>query len=251
MALADSGQAGALELRTEESFREKVDHFATGIRHIGQRWDNWLLLQNLTLWEKCLQRDWAFLLIFDRPSSSIERAPQIVERCVLEVNFHAGRFKHQIGHIVHPQSGDEDVVLVDVIVARDGPDEPVAVPITVRAHIFKHEPLNIGEGVLYKRLFKSIYEVFPRFVERKIEFGGGVLSACKCTPQMVVSGSQVVHRITDDERDHSSFRASACEAEFNLAVGAMRKGKSLLLALPKRLDNGFEFVDVAVGPLDL
>lgn len=235
---------------SDERIAEKLDRLSSGLAHINERWKNRLVRKNIVFWEDYLKGDFSMVLIFERTLGPHETGDAL-ERAIAYFNRTASGANDDVFDPANARCGNEQVVLIDLVQLGDGPKKVVATGLTARFDFLQNKTLNIGEGPLYQRLADCVFEVFPGFMEGEIFVPVCLDLPEEGHPDMVQRASHVVDSVPQDQWNLSSLRAQGVEVENLGSVRIDAERKSVRLIGGQTLKNGFELVDVAIGPFNL
>lgn len=237
---------------------ERHDSFADQIRNLRERWDNRLVLERVSLAEMylngrleiVLHGDWS-----DRADHIYWACRVAAEPAILHnVSAHAGI---DVADLDNRNGRNDQVVLVNVV---EGVELPEAlIPSICRPYLFEKKFFGTGEGLLYRREGRVGFDVFPfgthgkEWTIRRV----GVQGTQDSSSQMIQCSPAIVDRITDDE----------CQRFWDWLFGPVGKlvhGRitlnhvtahladcDLVQAAIQRISHPPQFVNVAVGPLNL
>ena len=232
-----------------ESISEKFDRFARGFDHIQQRWDNRLSRKGLSLWEGYINSDFSILLEFDIVNPS-HQFNSFAKRAVAEVGYEASTLKRDTSHLSEFNNRNDKVVLVRVVKLGNGPEQVISVN-AVGLHLIEDKRLNIGEGLMYRRLSNGVFDIFPRLCERKRVSPPFARCAPQRRPNMVKGASEVVNTVANDERDFLGVGTQVGEFDDLPTVSVFSDGNFVSVHAPEVIHTSFKLVDVAFGPYNL
>ena len=236
-----------------ENFCAKdIDDVRHGIAETNQRWQNALSRDGKDVWENWINGDFSISLKFDRLVGH-GKGSALRERAIGKGNFTAPGSYFEIGNSPHDNRGDQEVVLVELIEFGEGPENIVTASIPVRLNFIENQTLNLWEGDLYRRLSDSVFEVLPRFVERKVGIGiflpGG--SAVHRCPDVVQATPKIVERIAKNNGNLERFMAEASKIHDIPTIRIAKHDKGFVISSPESIYDGLELLDVAFGPFVL
>ncbi len=193
------GQAGApalLYIGPDEAF-ERVKRLGDDLRHLRERWNNRLVLENGTFWESyfdgsaeiIVYGDWR---VGDDDSNWAVRIP--ARRAVCEdIGANPGV---DVFDIYGGDRRQEIVVFIEVAEAGGGPKVKVRVP--ARFYIFEDKFRRVGEGLLYRRIMGGGFKVFPFFRKREMNFSRLAHDSQSCINPVVEGLPKIVDGVSDD-----------------------------------------------------
>lgn len=248
-------QAGELFNQTSEN----TDRLANEFGKLRERWDNRIVLEEVSLAEKYIDGRLGLLAYgyFGCVGKTKRRRFALgieyqTHRAADEYRFAIQR-NIEVGNGRFPSRWNDEVVLVD-LVQRTEPIK-VALPSNVRLYFLDNSRLGTGEGLLYRGNVGVRYETFPFFVKGKLKY---LLPryiserANDLDSHVVQRGAQIMDDISDDERNWFWKKLLGNENEGECAIPPIIiSAKTVRFGGDKLVHDGFEFVDVAVGPLNL
>lgn len=259
---------GGRPARSEGELLNAVNRLRDGLRHIDERWQDCLTLNNAGLIEKYLSGHFSIALKFGHPTMP----QQALDLAVGEREFCDGHLivvtisKANVANAQWDDDGEQEPMLVPIVELAEGPQK--AVRSLVRAYLVKDDPADAGNGHLYSvvRAFltappagragvravgrEGSFQFLPRFVER--EGQGGVLTPEKLSQRVVERAPEIVYRVSGDQEQICGDGASG----FGLkdVFGAIRiilHDDFCEIALQKPFAGGLELCDVLIGPYQL
>ena len=272
--LTNSGQAGALArhpldgglpLRIDDKCLDPIDRLRDGLRHLQQRWENGLLLNNADLIEKYLSSRFSVALYLE-PLTSGERGKSLSGR---ELRGHTEKSAVIVIDSVDAadglrnHDGQQEPVLVADIKFVKGPQK--APSSLVRAYFIDDERADAGNGRLYSSIsaltfappsangagFKSVgakgrYKFLPRFPHRERQ--ARILPSKQLGDHVIKGGFQTMDCVTDDERDASRQRLQGDDANMLAALSIVLHPEFAEIRFEKGVPFGMEVIDVLIGP---
>lgn len=244
----------------DESF-EGIERLRDDLRRINERWNNRFIPEHADLAKAYVHGDFAIVLICKAGWSIVDADQRdrfvcvVLDPCARQRVANLGNF--DVGDdLCHRDGGQDEVVLVVVVRPADAPERRI--PVKARFYLIEDELLNVGvgEGLLYRveRRSGGLYKVFPFFAEREVN---SFAATNDLRGRVIKGGSKVVYRISDNERDSLGDR-------FEWLVSKLRKLRVVVNpvhvsteppesehALVERGRPSYDFIDVAIGPLDL
>lgn len=181
----------------DESLK-RVERLADDFRHLEERWNNRLVLENGSLWEGYLKGDFEIALY----GEAFEWGPEKYLWCVRipacreffkDLSPNKNAFCVDFTDSDH---GNEIVVFVVVAQAGGGPQMEVRVP--ARFYFFRDEFRSVGEGLLYSAKGLGSFEVFPFCRERKMELLSRSNATGGCIHPQIEAFPEVVHSIANN-----------------------------------------------------
>lgn len=176
---------------------QRVECLRDNLRHLRERWDNRLVLEDSSLWEVYSDGRAEIILYGDWGVGSDDA------NWAVRIPAHRAVFE-SIGanpgvDIIDVYDGDrrqEIIVMIEVAEASGGPKIEVRVP--ARFYVFEDKFCGIGEGLLYRDIVGGNFKVFPFFRKRKMEFLGGPNDAGGGIHPVVEGFSKIVDCIAHD-----------------------------------------------------
>ena len=152
---------------------ERVQRLADDLRHVKERWDNRLVLENSPLWEGYFNGNFEIVLFGDTSKWSgvkglwFVRVPAHLEA--------ADRYvaKLDVLSLDLPKGDNGDEIIMFVLVAQAGGGPEVKVPIPARFYFFSNERRRIGEGLLYRCEGLGCFKVFSFLRKGEVKLLGG------------------------------------------------------------------------------
>jgi len=149
-----------------------------------------------------------------------------------------------------PNNDDNLIVLVDV---AKFPSEPEGrVPLLARVHCIEDKTFELRESVVYRGLLSHIYKVAPLLMHREVDTlvrAGGLPN--NLGREMVEAGSQAVDRVTDNQTEIRGKGIGLDSQGVGGQIFIRLYNGSCEVRLSDSIQERFELVDVAVGPLNL
>lgn len=250
---------------------ENVDHARHQLRELMQRWDNRLILENLSLAEAYLDGRIAILLIME-PSlgagpnlsglandvaigigdtDNAENGPTgSGSRIVLLILADRDGSVHAFG-----EGGDQQAVLVHSV--QTVKSEKQRVGSLVWFYIINQDSSQLGRSGLYKSVVTGSYKSLPRIVHREVDSGSfrvNAVSSKDLAGELVKGGAKIVNDITDDWSyvcgpstipNYKDMIASAVGATILVSAS------SVDVCLDNTVEPRFKLLDVLVGPFNL
>lgn len=253
---ADALFQGGSESLADQLF-ELVDGVGEEFRHLRERWDNRLILEQVSLAEAYRRGDVELAIYFDWRTiggDKIKGACRIVaESASMELvgGDKAPSDKFDVGD--DDRGSDEVVLVLDV----ERPDAPKFIPtIVLGTYLFENEVFGTGQGLLYRLEPSRGYKVFPRFGDGEVWVGFSVFGADYAGSQVIQCSPKIVDRISDDEAQRLWDWLYGPVGQ--LPALSVRMGRSDLWlgfdreqVVAQRVCGSDQFVNVALGPLNL
>lgn len=185
-----------LYIRSDEAF-ERVKRLGDDLRHLRERWNNRLILENGSVWESYFDGRAEIIVYGDwgvGPDDDIWAVRILAHDTILEsIGAKSGV---DVFDIYDRDRRHEIVVFVEIAQADAGPK--VAVRIPARLYRFEDKFCGIGEGLLYRQIMAGGFKVFPFFRKRKMNLSGFSDGSQSRISPIVEGLPKVVDGISDD-----------------------------------------------------
>lgn len=260
------GQAGAeksARVAPIEMRLERLDDTKDKLRKLFKRWDNRFVVEKLSIGKEYVSGRLSVAVYFHargiidsaKGATGINGSSKALKNVIVLV------FQIDAGQTGGHEGGDQEAVFVDVVDFPESPKRKCSS--LVRLYRVNDDIDKIGSGFLYQGVpallscgrvcFKGGYKRVPSFVHGE---GNPTIIASSVannlTREVIESGPQIMHGVTDGKGDAGWHRCERVELE--KIVSRVRLGLDVEFAEVRVEERGemmLDFVDVAVGPLDL
>lgn len=237
-------------------FFERIECLRDDLRHVRERWNNRLVLEDGTFGERYLNGDIEVIACLDGDAglNNAYLAIRIpADRTVLNgIRANSGV---DVFDLYDGNRRDEIVVFVTVAETCSGPEIKIRVP--ARLYVFDDIPSKLGEGLLYQSVISGGFKVLPFSRKREMEFPAPTPCPISRVDPKIKGFSKVVNGITDDWRKVVRDRLVWAVSDLkNIRLGkdSHRPSRTIGDLVKIGGQGGRELnqvVDVFVGPFDL
>ena len=248
---------GALShVRPDEIF-ERVERLRDDLGHIKERWDNRLVLENSSLWE-CYLDGRAEIVLYGNWGWGLNELKWAIRVPACRAAFEGTAAAPGVD-VIDLHDGDgwhEIIVFVEVAKAGCCPKMEVRVP--ARLYVFEDKFRSVGEGLLYSRVGRGGFQVFPFFRKREVDISSGFAGHPDDGNHPVIERlPKIIHGVAYDRAKMICDRLFGPVGEAktirlskgrNGVAGAYVYGVEVFGEGGRVTDN---MVNVAIGPFDL
>ena len=162
----EAGAPALLYIGSDEAF-ERVKRLGNDLRHLRQRWNDRLVLEDGPFWEVYLNGRAEIIVYGDWGvgSDDVNWAVRIPANRAIGDSIGANPGV-DIFDFYDSDRRHEIIVFVEVAQVGAGPKMEVRVP--ARLYVFEDKFRSIGEGLLYRRVVGGGFKVFPFFRKREV-----------------------------------------------------------------------------------
>lgn len=247
-----------LELRVADVPLQNGERLVHEFRNLRERWDNRLVLERTSLAELYINGRVEVVVHGDWPGASQDYHWACrIRACATVSQDAAPGGDVDVTDIGKGDGWQDQVVLVVVVEGIEGPERFVRS--VFRPHLFEKKVFGVGEGLLYRREIGMGYEVFPfggHWEEGSFAIGRKP-SADDHIGKMVQCGAEIVNGITDDEAERlwdwlfgPIGKLKLGRIKVDDRAGNFSDPQLVKLGV-NRCGSPYQFIDVAVGPLNL
>jgi len=186
----------SLNIRGDETI-QRIQRLRDDLRHVQERWNNRLVLEDRSLWE-CYFDGGAEILLYGDWGAGTNKINYAVRIPANRAVLHSICANPGVD-VLDVYDGDhryEIIVLIVVTETGSGPQMEICIP--ARLYIFDDKVCKVGEGLLYRRVIGGGFKVFPFFRKREIDFLRLMDGAKRGVNPIVQGFSEVVNSVSDD-----------------------------------------------------
>lgn len=234
-----------------------VEDVGVEVGHLRKRWDNRLILEQVSLAEVYRRGGFEMAIYFDWCTvggHKMKGACRVVAEgsaAKLVCGDKAPSNEFNIRH--NDRRCDQVVLVLDV----EGTDAPELIPtVVLGTYLFEDKAFRTGEGLLYRLEPSRGYKVFPMFGDGEVWSGFSVFGSDYAGSQVIQCSPEVVDCITDDEAQRLWDWLYGPVGQ--LPSLRVRMGRSDVWfgldreeVCAQRIRGGNQLINVALGPLNL
>lgn len=244
---------------------DAIDRFRYGLRHLQQRWENGLALNNASLIEKYLSGRFSVVLYCHPADPKMN-----------EVSHTAGAYGGSyVGHTIvvfidnikpgdalGDKDGDQEPVFITTVEFVEEPKKTV--PAFVRAYLINDEFANASSGHLYGSIpsflfslpanqlslgAKGSYKFLPIVSHRKSQ--ARIPPAENLVDGVIQSCPEIMDCISKEKHKLGWQRIDGDYAECLASIRVILKAELAEIRFEERFPSGMKLVDVLIGPFTL
>jgi len=263
--LADPSFGGSAPSDGGQEHIDAVDRFRHGLRHLQQRWEDGLALNNASLIEKYLSGRFSVVL-YCHPAT-----PEVNEVSNTTRPYGRSHVAHTIvvfvdsinpGDALGNKDGDQEPVFITTVEFVEGPKK--AVPAFVRAYLINDELADASNGHLYGSvpalLFslpanqlslgtKGSYKFLPIVGHRESQ--ARISPTENLVDGVVQRRPEIMDCISKEKHKLGWQRIDRDYAECLASVRVILKAELAEIRFEERFPSSMKLVDVLVGPFTL